>query len=91
MCLVRTGKKGISVYLKSWPDFLPLPSQVGTSLEIGQGYKESGSRESDDTALAAINKDPEANIFKVAHFGIIGGYKEVLPALTERLKELLAE
>ncbi len=38
--------------------------------------------------IAAINKDKEANIFNVAHFGIVGDYKEVLPALTAKLKEL---
>jgi hypothetical protein len=39
----------------------------------------------------AINKDKEANIFSVAHFGIVGDYKEVLPALTSKLKELLSK
>ncbi len=38
--------------------------------------------------IVAINKDKEANIFNVAHYGIIGDYKEVLPALTGKLKEL---
>jgi electron transfer flavoprotein alpha subunit len=38
--------------------------------------------------IVAINKDKEANIFNVAHFGIIGDYKEVVPALTAKLKEL---
>jgi len=38
--------------------------------------------------IVAINKDKEANIFNVAHFGIIADYKEVLPALTAKLKEL---
>jgi len=41
--------------------------------------------------IVAINKDKEANIFNVAHFGIIGDYKEVLPALTAKLKELLSK
>ena len=39
--------------------------------------------------IVAINKDKEANIFNVAHFGIVGDYKEVLPPLTAKLKELL--
>ncbi len=39
-------------------------------------------------AIVAINKDKEANIFNVAHFGIVADYKEVLPALTAKLKEL---
>ena len=38
--------------------------------------------------IVAINKDKEANIFDVAHFGIVADYKEVLPALTAKLKEL---
>jgi electron transfer flavoprotein alpha subunit len=38
--------------------------------------------------IVAINKDKEANIFSVARFGIVGDYKEVLPALTAKLKEL---
>ncbi len=40
--------------------------------------------------IVAINKDPEANIFKQAHFGIVGDWKQVLPAFTEKVKELLA-
>ncbi len=40
--------------------------------------------------IVAINKDPEANIFKEARFGVVGDYKQVLPALTQKLKELLA-
>jgi electron transfer flavoprotein alpha subunit len=41
--------------------------------------------------IVAINKDPEANIFKIAHYGIVSDYKEVLPSLTDKLKELLAK
>ena len=41
--------------------------------------------------IVAINKDPEANIFKVAHFGVVGDWKKVIPTFTEKLKELLAE
>jgi electron transfer flavoprotein alpha subunit len=40
--------------------------------------------------IIAINKDPEANIFKQAHFGIVEDWKKVLPAFTEKVKELLA-
>jgi electron transfer flavoprotein alpha subunit len=38
--------------------------------------------------IVAINKDPDANIFKHARFGVVGDYKQVVPALTEKLKEL---
>jgi len=41
--------------------------------------------------IVAINKDEEANIFNVAHFGIVADYKEVLPALTAKLRELLSK
>ena len=39
--------------------------------------------------IIAINKDPEANIFREAEFGVVGKYEEVMPALTSKLKELL--
>ena len=38
--------------------------------------------------IVAINKDKEANIFNVAHFGIVADYKEVLPVLSATLKGL---
>jgi electron transfer flavoprotein alpha subunit len=38
--------------------------------------------------IVAINKDKEANIFSVAHFGIVADFKEVLPALITKFKEL---
>jgi electron transfer flavoprotein alpha subunit len=40
--------------------------------------------------IIAINKDPEANIFKEARFGVVGDWKKVIPAFTEKVKELLA-
>ena len=41
--------------------------------------------------IVAINKDNEANIFNVAHFGIVADCKEVVPALTAKCKELLSK
>jgi electron transfer flavoprotein alpha subunit len=38
--------------------------------------------------VVAINKDPNAEIFKVARFGIVGDAATVVPAFAERLKEL---
>jgi electron transfer flavoprotein alpha subunit len=40
--------------------------------------------------IVAINKDPEANIFNIAHFGIVADYKEILPPLIAKFKELLS-
>ena len=41
--------------------------------------------------IIAINKDPDANIFKTARFGIVGDYKAVMPALIEAVKKVKAE
>ncbi len=40
--------------------------------------------------IIAINKDPEANIFREARFGVVGDWKKVLPAFTQKVRELLA-
>lgn len=41
--------------------------------------------------IVAINKDPEAPIFKLAHYGIVGDMFQVLPALTAEFRRRLGK
>ena len=55
---------------------------LGVSGSIQHLMGMSGSR-----VIVAVNKDPEAPIFSVAHYGIVGDLHEVAPALTRLLNE----
>jgi len=80
--------------------WMPDTSQIGLTgkivtpnLYIAVGI--SGSSQhmtgcSSSKTIVAINKDSEANIFKDARYGIVGDWKKVFPAFTEKVKELLS-
>ncbi len=74
--------------------WLPKTRQVGTSgktvrpkiyiaLGISGAFQHQAGMKNADTIIA-VNTDPAAPIFSVAHYGIVGDILEVLPALTEK-------
>ena len=45
----------------------------------------------DSKVVVAINENDDANIFKIADFGIVGDYEELIPSLNEAIKESISQ
>ncbi len=69
----QVGKSGLTVHPK-----LYLAAGISGAPEHVEGMKNS-------ELIVAINTDPRAPIFDVAHYGIVGDALDVLPALAEWL------
>jgi len=80
--------------------WLPKEVQVGSSgktikprlyiaLGISGAFQHIAGMKGADTIIA-VNKDPKAPIFAVAHYGIVDDLHKVVPALRSKIKEMKA-
>ena len=83
-CLIEAGwldhKKQIGLSGRTVAPKLIICCGISGSVQFAAGMK--GSEK-----IIAINNDPEAPIFKIAHIGIVGDIYEVIPALLAKIQE----
>jgi electron transfer flavoprotein alpha subunit len=81
--------------------WMPKDRQIGSSgkvvkpkLYIGLGisgaFQHTAGMKAAET-IVAVNKDPNAPIFGMAHYGIVGDIMKVIPALEAKIKELKSQ
>jgi electron transfer flavoprotein alpha subunit len=76
--------------------WVPPSSQIGQTGEIVKpsiyiavgisGSTQHAAGMVGSKTVIAINKDSEANIFKIADYGVVGDYQEIIPALRRRMR-----
>jgi electron transfer flavoprotein alpha subunit len=77
-------------------DWVPLSMEIGQTgkivapdLYIAVGISGAAQHVTgclNSKVIISINKDPEANIFKISDFGLVADYKDALPVIIEKLK-----
>lgn len=76
----------------------PVPNQIGLTgkvvtpdlyIAVGiSGASQHMAGVSSVKNIASINKDADAAIFKASRFAVVGDWKEIVPAFTEKVREL---